>query len=77
MLTMEPHAISKHTGSSFPSFAGDPLNMTGYVKWYSGQPDNSGADPGSDCLSLHRTQANYNDLPCSWKLAAFCEQEFH
>jgi hypothetical protein len=60
-----------------PFFPGDLLNTTGYMKWMSGQPDNSGADPGSDCLSLNRAQATYNDLPCNWKLAAFCEQEFY
>jgi hypothetical protein len=26
---------------------------------------------------LYRSQANFNDLPCNWKLAAFCEQEFY
>ncbi|XP_021923416.1 hemolymph lipopolysaccharide-binding protein-like isoform X2 [Zootermopsis nevadensis] len=61
----------------FTTIFGDPLNNTGYMKWVGGQPDNGGAEPGSDCLSLYRAQANFNDLPCNWKLAAFCEQEVY
>jgi hypothetical protein len=58
-------------------FPGDPLNNTGYVKWMGGQPDNGGGDPGSDCLGFNRAQATFNDVPCNWKLAAFCEQEVY
>uniref|UniRef100_A0A1V1FIQ9 Putative LPSBP2 isoform A n=1 Tax=Reticulitermes speratus TaxID=60591 RepID=A0A1V1FIQ9_9NEOP len=55
-------------------FAGDPLNKTGYWNWAKGQPSKN---TSSNCVIFHRMEATYYDKPCTWKLAAFCEQELY
>nr|CAD7425410.1 unnamed protein product [Timema monikensis] len=57
---------------------GQDMKSTGFSRWMSGKPNNGGNPktvPGHDCVTVYRTDGSMNDLPCTWKLGFFCEQE--
>ncbi|KAJ9601328.1 hypothetical protein L9F63_000509 [Diploptera punctata] len=52
---------------------GNSVGSTGFTRWSAAhQPDNAGRN--ENCGSVHRN-GGLNDIPCTWKLAFFCEQE--
>jgi hypothetical protein len=50
----------------------EPLNSTGYTKWFDGEPEGK---RGQDCGIVNRESSALGDVLCGVQLPFFCEQE--